>query len=142
MAVASDQHVIVEYHGVVVCDTRRSVRVCETSHPPAYYLPFDEWLPGSLEPAPGSSFCEFKGVARYLSVVTPQGRAESAAWTYPTPAPGFESIADHIAVYPAAMSRITVNGEQVIAQEGGFYGGWITSRVVGPFKGAPGTRGW
>jgi hypothetical protein len=68
--------------------------------------------------------------------------ASRAAWTYPHPTPGFEAIAGAVAVMAAQMDRCTVNGEQVEPQPGGFYGGWITSWVVGPFKGVPGSMGW
>jgi uncharacterized protein (DUF427 family) len=130
--------VTIETDGRVVADTTDAVRVLETSHPPVYYLPRSAFADGVLQPAPGASFCEFKGSAKYLSV----GTSDRAAWYYPTPNPGFEALVDRVAVYPAAMERCTVNGEVVVAQEGDFYGGWITSNVVGPFKGAPGTAGW
>lgn len=44
--------------------------------------------------------------------------------------------------YPELMDSCTVDGEVVSPQPGGFYGGWITSDLVGPFKGEPGTAGW
>ncbi|MEZ5117682.1 MAG: DUF427 domain-containing protein [Candidatus Nanopelagicales bacterium] len=135
-------HVQVVLGGEVVCDTRRALRVLETSHPPTYYLPRADFAAGSLEPAPGSSYCEYKGVAAYLTVVGGGERREAAAWTYPDPSPGFSALRDHVAVYPGRMDRCTVDGEVVRPQEGGFYGGWITDAVVGPFKGGPGTRGW
>jgi uncharacterized protein (DUF427 family) len=128
--------------GVEVCRTSRAWRVLETSHPPGWYLPREDWLPGALEPAAGSSFCEFKGVASYLDVVGGGVRAARAAWTYPSPTPAYAVLADAVAVYPAAMDACLVDGERVRPQEGGFYGGWITDDVVGPFKGAPGTLGW
>lgn len=134
--------VVVELGGTVVADTTAAVRVLETSHPPAYYVPRADFAAGALRPAQGSSYCEFKGRAAYLDVVGGDRVAHRAAWTYPDPSPGFEVLADMVAVYPHAMDRCTVAGETVRAQEGGFYGGWITSRVVGPFKGAPGTGGW
>ncbi len=132
----------VSFGGAVVARTTRALLVLETSHPPGYYLPEDDWLTGSLRPAPGQSFCEFKGAASYLSVVVEDAIAESAAWTYRRPMPGFELLRGHIAVYPDRMDSCTVDGEVVRAQDGGFYGGWITSAVVGPFKGVPGSRGW
>ncbi|NHC13113.1 DUF427 domain-containing protein [Motilibacter deserti] len=138
----SDEHVLIELGGAVVAETRSAIRVLETSHPPTYYLPRTAFADGALEPAPGSSWCEFKGRAAYLTVVGGDERAEAAAWTYPSPSPGFEALQGHVAVYPGRMGRVTVDGEQVTPQEGGFYGGWVTSRVVGPFKGAPGTSGW
>lgn len=128
--------------GVVIASTRASYRVLETSHPPTYYLPPEAFAAGVLRPAEGSSFCEWKGVAAYYDLVAGDVVAARAAWCYPDPAPGFEAIAGHVAVYPALVDRCTVDGEVVEPQPGGFYGGWITSRVTGPFKGAPGTRGW
>ncbi len=139
---ASHERVVITLGGRVIADTRDSVRVLETSHPPVYYLPRSAFAAGCLEPDAGTSFCEFKGLARYLTVRSGDTMAERAAWYYPTPSPGFEQLADWVAVYPAAMDSCTVDGETVLPQAGGFYGGWITSRVVGPFKGEPGTLGW
>ena len=128
--------------GVEVCRTSRAWRVLETSHPPSWYLPRADWLAGSLQPAGGTSFCEWKGLADYLDVVGGAVIAPQAAWSYPEPTPGFAALAGAVAVYPAAMDVCSVDGEVVRPQECGFYGGWVTADVVGPFKGAPGTRGW
>ena len=137
------ERVVVEFGGTTVVDTRKALRVLETSHPPSYYLPLTDVAPGALRPADGQSWCEYKGLASYLDVVGADGSvAVQAAWTYPRPSAGYEQLAGHVALYPGRMSRCTVDGELVVAQEGGFYGGWITSRVVGPFKGTPGSRGW
>lgn len=134
--------IVVRLGGETIVDTTDAVRVLETSHPPVYYLPRNAFGDGTLEKAPGSSFCEFKGAAKYLSVRGGDSVAESAAWYYPTPNPGYELLVDRIAVYPSGMDSCEVAGEPVVAQAGDFYGGWITSRVVGPFKGEPGTLGW
>ena len=128
--------------GVVVARSRAALRVLETSHPPTYYLPHADFAAGALVPVEGSSHCEWKGAAAYLDVVGGDRVAARAGWTYPTPSRGFEALRDHVAVMPAAMDRCTVDGQTVQAQQGGFYGGWITPRVVGPFKGGPGTHGW
>jgi len=127
-----------------VATTTTSFRVLETSHPPNYYLPRSCFAEGVLVPAGGrTTVCEFKGVAHYFDVVAPDGtRRPRAGWSYPDPRPGYEPIAGAVAVYPSAFDLVTVDGEQVRAQEGGFYGGWITAVVVGPFKGAPGSSGW
>jgi len=132
------KHVTIELDGRVVASTNDAVRVLETSHPPVYYLPRSAFADGVLQPAPGTSFCEFKGEAHYLSV----GSADRAAWFYPAPSRGFEQLVDRVAVYPGMMDRCTVDGETVVAQEGDFYGGWITENIVGPFKGGEGTWGW
>ncbi|MFD3447064.1 DUF427 domain-containing protein [Microbacteriaceae bacterium 4G12] len=136
------ERVVVRLGGEVVVDTRSALRVLETSHPPAYYLPISAFAPGSLVSAAGSSMCEYKGRAAYFDVRAGGAVAERAAWIYRSPLPGYEALADHVSLYPAAMDSCEVNGERVVPQEGTFYGGWITSRVVGPFKGSPGTLGW
>ena len=133
---------VVVLGGVEVCRTTRALRVLETSHPPSWYLPEADWLPGALVPAAGSSLCEWKGSAAYLDVRGGGRTAPRAAWTYPEPAEPYAALRGTVAVYPAAMDACTVDGELVRPQEGGFYGGWITDDVTGPFKGAPGTLGW
>ena len=138
----SGERVVVRLGGEVIVDTRDVVRVLETSHPPVYYLPRSAFATGALIPAAGSSFCEYKGAAKYLTVSSADATAQRAAWYYPTPAPGYEALRDRVALYPGLMDSCEVNGETVVPQAGGFYGGWITSRVVGPFKGEPGTQGW
>jgi len=138
----SAERVEVWLGGVRVASSTRSLRVLETSHPPTYYVPIEDFGAGVLAAAEGSSWCEFKGQAAYYDVVGSDAVAHRAAWTYPHPSRGFEVLRGHVAVMPGAVDRCTVDGEVVVAQAGGFYGGWITSRVVGPFKGEPGSRGW
>jgi len=134
--------IVVELGGQVVADTTGAYRVLETSHPPTYYLPPGDWSPGALQVAPGDSFCEWKGRAVYWTLVGGDRREEAAAWSYPSPTAGFAPLRDHVAVYCARTDRCTVDGEVAVAQPGGFYGGWVTSKVVGPFKGVPGSWGW
>lgn len=138
----STDRVVVRFAGQVLLDRTDAVRVLETSHPPVYYLLRSAFPDGTLVSAPSSSLCEFKGEARYLDLRVGETVERRAGWYYPEPLPGYEQLRDRVALFPAAMDSCEVDGEQVIPQEGGFYGGWITSRVVGPFKGAPGTRGW
>jgi uncharacterized protein (DUF427 family) len=128
--------------GARIARTTASWRVMETSHPPTYYLPRDAFVDGALRPAVGSSWCEWKGHASYLDLVGGGVVAPRAGWFYPQPTPGFMVIADAVAVMPGQVDRCVVDGEVVRPQAGGFYGGWITDRVVGPFKGGPGTHGW
>jgi uncharacterized protein (DUF427 family) len=117
--------------------------VLETSHPPVYYLPpADIDFSIVVDSKAGSSFCEFKGRARYYDLVAEGLRSEAAAWAYPLPSPAFAAIAGYLAFYASRVEACYVDDERVLAQAGDFYGGWITSSVVGPFKGAPGTWGW
>ncbi len=138
----SSRRVRVIQSGITVVDTTRAVRILETSHPPTWYMPFDDLIAGMLEPESGRTFCEFKGQAAYWSLVVGNQRADHVAWSYPNPAPGYEGLTDHFTVYPSRVDRCLVDDEQVQAQKGDFYGGWITSDVMGPFKGEPGTHGW
>jgi uncharacterized protein (DUF427 family) len=137
-----ERRVTIELGGERIVDTSDVVRVLETSHPPVYYLPIDAFAPGALIPAAGSSFCEFKGAARYFDVHGGDRTAPRTAWTYPAPAPGFDVLAGRVAVHPAPMDTCTIGGEVVTPQPGGFYGGWVTADLAGPFKGGPGSQGW
>jgi uncharacterized protein (DUF427 family) len=128
--------------GEVICRTSASWQVLETSHPPTYYLPRASFVAGALTPAEGSSFCEWKGAARYLDVHGGGRTASVAAWYYPAPTTSFAALADHVALYAGLMDACFVGGERVTPQPGGFYGGWITSSVTGPFKGVAGSTGW
>lgn len=132
----------VEFAGVVLADTRSAFRVLETSHPPVYYIPPTDVAMQYLVKTPGSSYCEWKGRAGYYSVVVGGARLEKVAWFYADPTPAFQRIRDYIAFYPGPMDGCFVDGERVLPQPGDFYGGWITSDLVGPFKGGAGTRGW
>ena len=152
----SDELIVVVLGGVEICETSTSWRVLETSHPPTYYLPRTAFVDGSLVPARGTtplnprrrdtargeSFCEWKGRASYLDVVGGDRVAARAAWFYHQPEPAYAALRGHVGIYAAAMERCLVDGELVLPQPGGFYGGWITSAVSGPFKGIPGSQGW
>jgi uncharacterized protein (DUF427 family) len=138
-----DRLVRVECAGQVVAETRRAIRVLETSHPPVFYIPAQDVRTAFLLPAGGGrTWCEWKGSARYWDVVAGDVVRPRAAWCYPRPEPAYTALAGFFAFYPSRMDRCTVAGEEVMAQEGDFYGGWITAEVRGPFKGAPGTQLW
>ena len=137
------ERIRVVFGGTTVADSTRAHRVLETTHPPVYYIPREDVVASALAPsAGGTTFCEWKGSASYLDVVAGGQRAERAAWTYPEPAPGFEAIRDAVAFYCAPMDACFVGDEQATPQPGGFYGGWVTGGIEGPFKGGPGTAGW
>lgn len=132
----------VVFNGIILADTRRAVRVLETSHPPVYYLPPADIQMQYLALTTGRSLCEWKGQAWYYTVTVGDVRELNAAWTYPEPVAAFASIRDYVAFYAQRMDACFVDGERVTPQPGEFYGGWITRDIVGPFKGEPGTRGW
>jgi uncharacterized protein (DUF427 family) len=127
---------------VTIVDTARSWRVLETSSPPAHYLDPADFAAGVLQPCEGTSWCEWKGRASYFDLVAGETVSRQAAWGYATPASAFAALAGHIAIYAGRVDACFLDDEQVLAQAGDFYGGWITSRVTGPFKGDPGTLGW
>eukprot|EP01017_Pseudomicrothorax_dubius_P051241 TRINITY_DN9829_c0_g1_i8.p1 TRINITY_DN9829_c0_g1~~TRINITY_DN9829_c0_g1_i8.p1 ORF type:complete len:165 (+),score=32.35 TRINITY_DN9829_c0_g1_i8:111-605(+) len=136
------KQVRVIFNGEVIADTRNAKRILETSHPPTFYIPPEDLKKEAFKKASGSSFCEWKGSASYFDIVVGDKREAKAAWTYPNPTAGFESIKDHISLYAGRVDACYVGDEKVEPQPGGFYGGWITKEIVGPFKGGPGTWGW
>ncbi|MEM1268821.1 MAG: DUF427 domain-containing protein [Bacteroidota bacterium] len=139
---AVPERVTIEFNGEVIADTNAAYRVLETSHPPTYYLPPADLAMEHIEPAGGRSLCEWKGSAQYVTVRVGERVAERVGWRYPRPTPAFAAIKDHIAFYAGPMDRCTVGGVEVTPQPGGFYGGWVTPNLTGPFKGGPGTMGW
>lgn len=132
----------VVFAGETIAETDQGYRVLETSHPPVYYFPPADARRDLLTPAPGRSLCEFKGEAQYWTIHVGGAESERAAWSYPEPTPAFRAIKDYLAFYASRVDACWVGDERVRSQAGDFYGGWITSRVVGPFKGGPGTSGW
>lgn len=128
--------------GLVLVDTVNALRLLETSHPPSYYLPPSDIAMALLRPGQGSSFCEWKGRAVYWDVLAGATPLPAIGWSYPRPSPGFAALKDHIAFYAAPFDACFVDDEQVTPQPGGFYGGWITHDVVGPFKGGPESQFW
>ena len=137
------RRVRVELAGHTLADSDAALRVLETSHPPAIYIPPDDvrlelHVPSRTRP----TWCEFKGAARYLDALIENRRYRAVAWTYPQPSVGYEALADHLAFFPGRVDRAFLDEEQVLAQAGDFYGGWITADLAGPFKGPPGTTGW
>ena len=135
-------HVRIEHAGQIIADSHTTVRTLETSHPPSYYFPPDAIAPGVLRLASGSSFCEWKGSALYWDVVIGDLVLPRVGWSYPDPSPAFAMLRDHIAFYAGPFDCCSVDGETVAPQPGGFYGGWITADLAGPFKGGLGSIGW
>jgi uncharacterized protein (DUF427 family) len=138
---AVPQHIIVRLGGALVAETSRALRVLETHHAPTYYLPLQD-IHATLRPAQGSSFCEWKVVARYFDVLAGTATAPSAAWAYDHPTARFADLAGHVAFYAAQMDEAWVGNVRVIPQPGNFYGDWVTPNLDGRIKGAPGTQHW
>ena len=128
--------------GEVLADTTRARRVLETSHPPVYYIPPEDVRLERLIPSSHGSVCEWKGLASYHHYERDGCRMDDIAWSYGQPRRGFEAIRDHLAFYPGKVDEAWVGDERATPQPGRFYGGWVTSRIVGPMKGEPGTTGW
>lgn len=138
---AERREVIVRVGDVEIARTRRALRVLETASPPTVYIPVADARAAYLEPAPGASRCEWKGTARYWNLRVPPVVLDAVAWSYDDPLPAFEAIRGHLCFYPGRIACF-LDGVRVEAQAGGFYGGWVTPDVVGPYKGDPGTTGW
>lgn len=138
----TSKRIEVVFNGVTIADTTGAYRVLETSHPPSYYLPPSDIVMEYFTRVGGRSLCEWKGQAHYYTLRVGERQAERVAWAYANPTPAFRAIKDYLALYPAPMDVCKVAGDIVRPQPGQFYGGWITSDVVGPFKGEAGTLGW
>lgn len=128
--------------GRVIADSRNALRLLETSHPPSYYIPPADIDMTLMLPGRGGSFCEWKGRAIYWDVVADGVPLLAVGWSYPQPSTGFAALQDHVAFYAGPFERVLVDGERVRPQPGGFYGGWITADLAGPFKGVPGSQFW
>jgi uncharacterized protein (DUF427 family) len=142
IAEPSSRRIRIVHQGIVITDTGASIRTIETSHPPSYYIPLSDIMPGVLQPSGRQSFCEWKGDATYFDLVVGEVRLRDVGWSYPDPSLDFHLLRGYVAFYAAALDGCFVDGERVTPQPGDFYGGWITSHVAGPFKGAPGSRFW
>lgn len=138
----SSKEIRVVFNGTVIAETSKAYRVLETSHPPTYYLPPEDVVANCFFRDNGSSLCEWKGQATYYTIVVDDKRAVRVAWAYHNPSSTFRPIQNYFAIYAHAMDACYCDGELVVPQPGHFYGGWITSDVVGPFKGEPGSWYW
>jgi len=141
--VPCERRVRVELAGHVLADSDRALRVLETSHPPTIYVPPIDVRGELLATSDArATWCEFKGAARYVDAIVDGRRFKAIAWSYADPSAGYEALRDHIAFYPGRVDGAWMDDERVRAQQGDFYGGWVTSVLIGPFKGPPGTRAW
>ncbi len=131
------EEVTVRLGDTLLARTTRCLRVLETASPPTYYLPPEDVQRELLQAAPERSHCEWKGLAHYWDLVHDGETLRGVAWSYPEPFPEFAALADHLAFYPTVLD-CRVGDARVTPQPGGFYGGWITPDLVGPFKGEPG----
>jgi uncharacterized protein (DUF427 family) len=138
----TNEHLKIIFGGKIIAETNRAFRVLETSHPPVYYFPPEDVRMEFLTQASGSSFCEWKGNAGYYDLQVGENSVINAGWFYANPTKSFAELKNYIAFYPSKMDACYVNDELVQSQQGDFYGGWITSDIVGPFKGGAGTFGW
>ncbi len=138
---ADERRIVVCADDVLLAETRRALRVLETASPPTFYVPPEDVHFERLEASQESSGCEWKGLARYWSVRIFDRLLENVGWSYPHPFPGFVALRDHVCFYPARVMCFVDDG-RVEPQPGCFYGGWVTSELVGPFKGSAGSEDW
>jgi len=138
--VADARLVEVRDQGVLIARTRAAQRVLETASPPTFYLPRSDVDLSHLVAIAGHSRCEWKGVASYWALISDPDQG-AIGWSYEEPDEAFEALRGALSFYPARLD-CRVDGEPVRAQPGGFYGGWVTAEIVGPFKGEAGTGNW
>ncbi len=142
LLVPCERRVRVAFAGQTIADSSAALRMLETASPPTIYIPRRDIAPDCLVPVAGSTVCEWKGTAAYGDLDVAGRRSERAAWWYPQPVPAYGALADHVAFFPGRVDACYLDDERAASQDGDFYGGWITSDIRGPFKGAPGTLGW
>lgn len=126
--------IIVKLGSYTLAKTTNAYRILETASPPTFYIPQEDVRMQFLKKASGNSLCEWKGNAAYWDIITPEQTLEKASWSYPDPFKEFETIAGYLSFYPSRLDCY-IDNEQVLPQPGGFYGGWITSEIIGPVKG-------
>ncbi|HAC66293.1 MAG TPA: hypothetical protein DCF68_22845 [Cyanothece sp. UBA12306] len=136
------KHIQIIFNGEIIADTRRAKRGLETSHPPSYYIPIEDIKREYLTESDRRTYCEWRGWACYYDLTVGERTAKNVGWYYTEIFPAYEQLKGHVAFYPGPMDACYVDDEKVTPQPGDFYAGWITSDIVGPFKGEPGTRGW
>lgn len=137
-----EHRVRIEFGDQVIVDNTNALRVLETSHPPTYYIPPSDVRIAMLIPTARHSWCEWKSRAQYWTLRLGDLESTKAAWSYAEPTAAFAQLRDFLAFYASRVGACFVGEEEVLRQDGDFYGGWITSNLRGPFKGAPGTLGW
>ena len=135
------REIVIRWGTLEIARTTSALRILETSHPPSFYLPWADVARHHLQPGSGASLCEWKGPAEYWTLIDGTRRLPNVAWSYARPFAGAEILADFVAFYPAGL-ECRVAGNLVAPQPGGFYGGWVTPELTGPFKGIPGSGNW
>ncbi|MEL7156442.1 MAG: DUF427 domain-containing protein [Actinomycetota bacterium] len=139
---AVEWRIRVIHAGTVVVDAPSALRVLETSQPPAYYVDPSFVDAASLKPSPSNTFCEWKGMASYVDVVAGDRPVIDAGWYYQDPSADYADLVGHYAFYAQRLDECYLDDELVSANDGTFYGGWVTANITGPFKGGPGTAHW
>ncbi|KPQ37238.1 MAG: hypothetical protein HLUCCA11_02060 [Phormidesmis priestleyi Ana] len=136
------KHIRIIFNHELIANTHRAKRVLETSHPPNYYISLDDIKTEYLVPSTHTTYCEWKGQAKYYTLQVGDRHAINVAWYYPNISPAYEELKGYVGFYPGPMDACYVDSEKVQPQAGDFYAGWITHDIVGPFKGGPGSWGW
>jgi uncharacterized protein (DUF427 family) len=139
---ATGRHVVANFGGVAVADTREAVRLLEKANPPVYYIPPQHVRLELMTLNRHRTHSEELGAAAYYDLTLDGREVRNAAWVYTDPLPGYEAIRGRIAFHAGRIDEAFVDGERVTPQPGSFGNGWITSDVVGPFKGEPGSWSW
>ena len=130
---SSTRRVRVIVDGQTIAESTRAVRVLETSHPPVWYIPPQDVRMEQLASSATATVCEFKGTTSYWTLRSGDRVVEDVAWSYEEPIEGFAPLRGYLAFYPSRVDACYVDDELVTPEPGHFYGGWITSEIVGPF---------
>jgi uncharacterized protein (DUF427 family) len=101
----------VKNNSVEVARSVRACRVLETASPPAFYIPPQDVDWSKLAQAPGSSICEWKGIASYWALSSNPVRGV-VAWSYAEPRARFKSICNYVSFYPALLAQLPHSSDQ------------------------------
>ena len=138
----TEKLVVVRFAKEIVAESTRALRVLERDHAPGYFIPVDDVRMDLLVPSDTRSWCEWKGQARFFSIEKGRDLAPDAAFHYPRPLPEFRKLRGHVAFFPERVDSCRVDGELARSQPGGYYPGWVTNDVEGPFRGLLRLKSW
>lgn len=132
----------VQVAGRTIADTTAGLRVMERCHPLLFLFPSADVDGTVLSSSDTHRECEWKGVASLQTAVVGSRVIEAAALRFDRPSPAYRQISGMFAFFCGRMDTCWVGEMQAQPQPGGYFAGWITPDVAGPFKGGPGTWAW
>ncbi len=102
----------VEAFGQVIAETSQAILLREGGYPPVVYLPRDDVRFDLLQANSNTTYCPFKGEARYWDIQAGGGGASAAVWGYDSPYDEVAQLSDYVAFfYPDRVEKILLDGQ-------------------------------